>query len=194
VSDQLPEVGAFAAAVEEFMEAMTAAAKRGESELGARMGSHLGVDPKELPTTSVQFPSTDHANLQLALDAVLPDAEVLGYSAGPVGYMPVGLSELVAGRAMSGRIEPGPVQYADVEVGDGRVVRCVSAGVILAMRSQVPMVLVVSQTERPFNVYRGRVISLHGGERDFWRDARPHDRAVVGSRSRVDRAGSHARS
>ena len=179
------------------MEAMVAAAKRGESELGVRLRSHLGVDPKALPTTSVQFPSTEHANLQLALDAVLPDAELLGFSAAAVGYVPVGLSELVAGRAMSGRIEPGPVQYADVEVGDGRIVRCVSAGVLLAVRSQVPVVLVVSQIERPFggaslqvegvsprehavselvaelraamreyNVYRGRVISLHGGDRD----------------------------
>jgi hypothetical protein len=197
MSDELPGIGPFGATFERFMEAMTVAAERGESVLGARMRAHLGQDPKQLPTTSVQFAPTDHVNLQLALDAVLPDAEVLGYSAGPEGYMPVGLSELLAGRAMTGRIELAPVQYADVEVGDGRVVRCVAAGVFLAHHAEAPVVLVISQHERPFggaslrleglspqentvsglvgelraamrkhNVYRGRVISLHGGERE----------------------------
>jgi ATPase family associated with various cellular activities (AAA) len=197
VSDQLPDIGTFGATYEDFIQAMTAAAERGESVLGARMRAHLGQDPKELPSTSVQFASTDHVNLQLALEAVLPDAEVLGYSAGPTGFMPVGLSELLAGRAMAGRIELGPVQYTDVEVGDGRVVRCVSAGVFLVRHAQAPVVLVLSRNETPFggtslrleglsaqeravsglvvelraamrehNVYRGRVISLHGGERE----------------------------
>ena len=112
------------------MQAMTTAAERGESVLGARIRAHLGHDPKELPTTSVEFATTDHVNLQLALEAVLRDSEVLGFStSGPAGFMPpVGLSELLAGHGMAGRIELTPVQYVDVEVGDGRVVRCVLAG------------------------------------------------------------------
>jgi hypothetical protein len=94
-----------------------------------------------------------------------------------------------------GAVEIGPVQYADVEVGAGRAVRCVSTGVFLASRDGAPLVLVLSRLERPFgenllrlegvcpkeglisavladvrlamrerNVYRGQVISLHGGE------------------------------
>jgi hypothetical protein len=96
---------------------------------------------------------------------------------------------------MAGSIEPGPVQYTDVEVGDGRVVRCVSAAVFLTRWDEAPVALVLSQSQTPFggsalrlegvspidgvissllgelraamrehNVYRGRVISLHGGE------------------------------
>jgi hypothetical protein len=197
VSDQLPDVGAFGAVYEDFMQAMTTAAERGESVSGARIRAHLGHDPKELPTTSVEFATTDHVNLQLALEAVLRDAEVLGFSAGgPAGFMPpAGLSELLAGRGMAGRIELAPVQYVDVEVGDGRIVPCVSAGVFLTRLAEAPVVLVLSRSERPFggtalrlegvspqghavselvkelraamrehNVYRGRVISLHGGE------------------------------
>jgi cell division protease FtsH len=197
VSDQLPDVGAFGAVYEDFMQAMTAAAERGESVLGARIRAHLGHDPKELPRTSVEFATTDHVNLQLALEAVLRDPEVLGFStSGPAGFMPpVGLSELLAGHGMAGRIELAPVQYVDVEVGDGRVVRCVLAGVFLTRLAEAPVVLVLSRSERPFggaalrlegvspqehavsdlvkelraamrehNVYRGRVISLHGGE------------------------------
>jgi hypothetical protein len=71
-----------------------------------------------------------------------------------MGFMPVGLSELLAGRAMTGRIELAPVQYADVEVGDGRVVRCVSAGVFLARHAGAPVVLVLSRSEQPFGERR----------------------------------------
>jgi histone H3/H4 len=195
VAEDLPDVGRFGAAFEDFMRAMMAAADRGESALGVRMREHLGQDPTELPTTTADFASTDHPNLQLALDAVLPDAELLGYTAGPHGFMTIGLTELIGGRSMTGAIEPGPVQYTDVEVGDGRVVRCVSTGLYLAVRGDAPVALVLSQTERPFggsmlrleaisplegavselirdlraamrekNVYRGHVVSLHGGD------------------------------
>lgn len=53
VSERLPDVGAFGAVYEDFVQAMTSAAERGESVLGARIRAHLGQDPKELPTTSV---------------------------------------------------------------------------------------------------------------------------------------------
>jgi hypothetical protein len=196
VAEDHPDVGAFGAAFDEFIRVMVAAAERGESALAARMREHLGQSPKELPSTAVDFARTDQPNLQLAMDAVLPDAEVLGYSSGQAGFMAaVGLFELVAGRAMTGPVEIGPVQYTDVDVGDGRVVRCVASGVYLAQRGDAPVVLVVSMSERPFgdatlrleavspregataeliqdlraamrerNVYRGRVISLHGGD------------------------------
>ena len=196
MAGELPDVGAFGAAFSEFVEAMSAAARARESGLVARMREHLGANPKELPSTTAEFSPTDHPNLQLALDAVLPDAEVMGISAANPGFMMLGLSALLSGHAMVGPVEPGPVQYTDVEVGDGRVVRCVSTGVLLASRRRrVPVVLVLSSSERPFgrealrlegisptegvvsallselrtamrehNVYRGQVISLHGGE------------------------------
>ena len=62
------------------MAAMTAAAEHPESPLVARMREHLGAEPGELPVTSAEFPSTEHANLQLAFDAVLGDAELVGYA------------------------------------------------------------------------------------------------------------------
>ena len=195
MAGELPDVGAFGAAFSEFVEAMSAAARARESGLVARMREHLRANPKELPSTSAEFSPTDHPNLQLALDAVLPDTEVMGISAANPGFMMLGLSALLSGHAMVGLVEPGPVQYTDVEVGDGRVVRCVSTGVFLASHGGVPVVLVLSSSERPFgrealrlegisptegvvsallmelrtamrehNVYRGHVISLHGGE------------------------------
>jgi len=60
------------------MHAMTLAAVYGESEVAVRLREHLRADPKELPTTGAGFSLAEQANLQLALDAVLGDAEIVG--------------------------------------------------------------------------------------------------------------------
>ena len=53
VVGDLPDLGAFGAAFEEFMHAMTLAAVHGESEVAVSLRRHLGSDPKELPTTGL---------------------------------------------------------------------------------------------------------------------------------------------
>jgi hypothetical protein len=53
----LPDLGAFGAAFEEFMHAMLFAAEHKESEVTVRLREHLGADPKELPTTGRSFRS-----------------------------------------------------------------------------------------------------------------------------------------
>jgi hypothetical protein len=143
-----PDVGKFGAAFEDFMHAMTLAAVRGESEVTRRLRDHLGADPKDLPTTSVEFQLTDQANLQLALDAVLTDAEILGFTTRHAGFASVGLAEVLAGFAMSGPISFGPVRYAEVEVGDGRVIQCVASAVFLAHHDGAPVALVLSRAEQ----------------------------------------------
>jgi hypothetical protein len=141
----LPDLGAFAASFEEFMHAMTLAAVHGESEVGVRLREHLGVDPKELPTTGAEFSLAEQANLQLAVDAVLGDAEILGFTTRHMGFGSIGLSEILAGHGMTGAISLGPVQYADVEVGDGRVIQCVASGVFLTVHDEAPVALVLSR-------------------------------------------------
>ncbi|MGH2909700.1 MAG: AAA family ATPase [Solirubrobacteraceae bacterium] len=141
----LPDLGAFGAAYEDFMQAMTFAAEHTESELTVRLREHLGADPKELPSTEAEFALTEQANLQLALDAVLRDAEILGFTTQHRGFGSIGLAEILAGRGMTGPISFGPVQYADVEVGDGRVIQCVTSGVFLTAREGAPLVLVLSR-------------------------------------------------
>ena len=128
------------------MFAMSQVAERRESEVAVRLREHLGADPKALPTTSAEFGLTEHANLQLALDAVLPDVEVVGFTVRHIGFGSVGLAEIVSGQAMTGPISFGPVRYVDVEVGDGRVVQCVESGLFLIRRQDVPMALVLSKS------------------------------------------------
>jgi len=141
----LPDLGPFGAVFEDFMRAMTFAAEHAESDVATRVREHLGADPKELPTSGAEFPLTEQANLQLALDAVLGDAEVLGFTARHAGFVLTGLAEILAGQGMTGPISLGPVQHTDVEVGDGRVIECVENGIFLAARDGAPLVLVLSR-------------------------------------------------
>ena len=141
----LPDVGRFGAAFEDFVRAMTMAAQRGESDVARRLREHLGADPTELPTTAVDFPQTEQANLQLAIEDVLADAEILGYTQRRPAFGSVGLAEIVAGSGMTGPISFGPVGYADVEVGDGRVIQCITSAVFLAHHDGAPVALVLTK-------------------------------------------------
>jgi hypothetical protein len=123
MTGDLPDPGAFGAAFEDFMAAMTRAAERPESPLAARLREHLGADPSELPSAVAELVTTDHPNLQLALDAVLRDAEIVGYSARHSGFGGVGLAEIVSGMSMAGPIRPAPVQRVAIECS----VRCPGA-------------------------------------------------------------------
>ncbi len=143
---ELPDPGAFGALFEDFMHAMmSSAAQRPESEVAVRLREHLGADPKELPTTGAEFSLAEQANLQLALDAVLGDAEILGFTTRHPGFGSIGLAEILAGQGMTGPISLGPVQFTDVEVGDGRVIQCVASGVFLGAHAGAPVALVLSR-------------------------------------------------
>lgn len=142
---ELPDPGVFGAAFEEFMHAMSLVAEARESEVAVRLGDHLGSDPKALPTTGAEFALTEHANLQLALDAVLSDVELVGFTARHMGFGSIGLAEIVAGQGMTGPISLGPVRYVDVEVGDGRVIPCVESGLFLIHHDGAPIALVLSR-------------------------------------------------
>ena len=145
VMSELPDPGSFGAAFVEFMRVMSLVAEERESEVAVRLREHLGTDPKGLPTTGAEFPLAEHPNLQLALDAVLGDAELVGFTTRLTGLGSIGLAEIVAGQGMLGPISFGPVRYVDVEVGDGRVVQCVESALLLAVHEEAPLALVLSR-------------------------------------------------
>jgi hypothetical protein len=169
MADGLPDPGAFGAAFEDFIEAMSHAATRPESPLAAQLRAHLGSDPSALPSTVVELATTDHPNLQLALDAVLPDAEIVGYGTRHSAFGGIGLADIVSGMSMAGPIRPAPVQRVAIEVGDGRVVRCVTMGMYLAEHHGTPIALVISRGDRPFG---GTALKLEGVSPDA--DATPN--------------------
>jgi hypothetical protein len=147
MAEELPNVGAFAATFERFIRAMTAAAEHPETALTQRLSGHLGVDPRELPPTAAEFPTTEHPNLQLGIDAVLPDAEVIGVGQRVMGMGGVSFTALFTMQRLMGGPEQAPVQYTNVEVGDGRVIRCVSGGIYLGRHAGAPIALLVSRSD-----------------------------------------------
>src|SRR4051794_31440072 len=76
---------------------------------------HLGIDPLEAPIVALQVPAWDHANLQLALEALLDapgrSAEVRGIGGGQKRYMSLSLSDLLNER----HFRPGPAEYESVD-------------------------------------------------------------------------------
>lgn len=143
------EVNAFAETFRHFMQAMTASAGGAtDSELTKRIREHVGGGADELPVTTGDLAATERPNLQLALDDVLVDAELIGYRARHMRHVSFTLTDLLAGEAMSGPISLGPPEYAEVEVGDGRVIRCVTGGVYLARRDGNPIVLALTRREQ----------------------------------------------
>ena len=180
MTEKLPDPGSFGAAFEDFVQAMTEAARRPESDLAQRVREHLGTDPHELPSTATSFPATEHPNVQLALDDVLEGADVVGYNARHLEMFGVSVSALLGGQGVAGPIALGPVQYVDVEVGDGRVVQCVSAGLFLARHGDAAVALVMSRGERPYGSHtiklegispgRGAIEALFSDLRDAMRE------------------------
>ncbi len=144
MTDQRLPGGDFAEAFVEFMRAMTEAAEAPEPILQARIREHLGVEPVELPVTSAEFGVAERPNLQLALDAVLSERETIGFASPHVGPGDSAFKQLFF-RWGPGR-RPGlvPVEYADVELGDGRVVRCIASALLLSSFDGHPVALVVT--------------------------------------------------
>jgi cell division protease FtsH len=155
VPGELPPVGPFAAELIAFLEAMHEAAEFPVGPWLAQIREHLGLDPTELPITSASFRVAERANLQLALDAVLEDPEVMGVPSHE------GMSRVLDGRGgrprRSGR---WPVEWADVELGDGRVLRCMTGALLLTRHEGVPIALVLFQAE-------GRMGGMFGPQVDL---------------------------
>lgn len=149
MGDSLPPVGEFAQRFSDFITAMHAAAERPESEPLAQLRDHLGVPPEGLPIDSTTFGIADRPNLQLALDALLVERETIGlFSPHRHRMGGTGFADLMArfgGPAQGTQ----PVEYIDVELGDGRVVRCIASALILATWEGVPVALILSSEQGP---------------------------------------------
>jgi ATPase family associated with various cellular activities (AAA) len=163
VNESVRPVDEFGSVFVEFMEAMNEAAQRPEPPVWAGLRKHLGVDPGGLAVTSASFGIAQRPNLQLALDAVLPEREVIGLHNPHSHRIGVGFAQL----SRPGRGEGQPIEYTDVEVGDGRVVRCMTSGLVLAIFDNSPVALIVSAEQ-----------GFHGHPEVRTEGISPDDRAV----------------
>lgn len=185
------DVGEFGASFKKFMEHVSAAAPRPDDPIQRRLLAHLQAEPASLKIVRESFPDFEHPNLQLALDAVLAEpecrSETFGVTTRERMYTGLDLATLLVG---NGQAREAPVDYERVTLDAGRVVVCISSGVILLSHGESRLACLISSSRRPFesgvvmhvagtsqdaaeqflsdlrramharNVYRGRVISL----------------------------------
>lgn len=118
------------------------------NDLGQRLRDHLGVGDV-IPNTSVSLAPIEHANLQVALDALRAEAETweeIGLAADVGNYGGVSLPALISGTWHG----PGETarQFVSVEVSPTETIRCLRAGVVLATVGGVPSAIMMYASER----------------------------------------------
>ncbi|MGH9074010.1 MAG: AAA family ATPase [Acidimicrobiales bacterium] len=154
---------------------------------------HLAGEPAEQPVVGAGFLPHDHPNLQLALDAYMGApgrrAELVGVLGGRMHH-DVGFSAILA----MPMFRPGPVDLVERPVGVDEVLACVQFGLYLVSDGDGRQAVLVASQDGPrgpevrvevmalardrgtatlealrrlmveHNVYRGKVVSLGGGD------------------------------
>lgn len=127
----------------EFVRVSLEAQSRREPEFRALLRDHLGAEPGELPVVAAEVPAWDHANLQLALEALFAPEDrsvsLVGIGGGQKRFMVLSLSDLINER----HFRPGPVEYENVAVGPDRTHPCVLFGLALLRDEEGPAVLLI---------------------------------------------------
>jgi hypothetical protein len=101
---------------------------------------HLEKDPSECQIITQQFEKYNHPNIHLALEELFNKGgysrTIIGVQGGFMSFMGVPLTELVAPGSVAsmmglGGAKRAPVQYANIELGDGKKLACVQSGLYL---------------------------------------------------------------
>jgi ATPase family associated with various cellular activities (AAA) len=130
-----------------------------------RIRDHLGLEPESLSIVGQDFESTDHANVQVALDAYLESdtrsAELLGLSSPHAGYQALTLAVLLApqgsGLIAGPSVDIGPVQYVDIDLGTEGVLTCIESALLLVRTESGPLVVLVA-TGGEYGPRSGKVV------------------------------------
>ena len=148
----------FGASFKGFLDQISSAAPAQEPVFRRRLRDHFECEPNELPTLSKRFPTYDHANLHLALEAEFRGADCSVATFGvinPHPYMSATLSMLAApGKAgLTGGEAPaeGPVEYANITLDDDRVVPCIQSALFLVKRGGEPLAVLMSGPAEEFH-------------------------------------------
>jgi ATPase family protein associated with various cellular activities (AAA) len=108
---------------------------------------HVGVDVAELPVHGETLQGFEHANLQVALDAVLAqpgyEARILGLAGQSRHFSNLSLADLLAGS----HLELGPPEYVHEPVAPGRTLACLAWALLLVDAPDGKLVLFVRRGE-----------------------------------------------
>jgi hypothetical protein len=139
----------FARAFESFLNRFREALPPQSATLRRVVIEHLGQDPSELPTFTERFSVSEHANLQLAVDALLGDVtgwRLLGLPGELQHFGPFSLASVLAGR-FHGPAEPCAPEFVNVPVDVDRTLPCLRLGVYLLDFAGAPLVAMVGFSE-----------------------------------------------
>lgn len=139
----------FARAFDTFLNRFRELLPERSSTLRRLVTGHLGEDPAGLPTFTERLAASDHANLQLAIDALLADLSewrVLGLPAELHHFSEFSLASILAGR-FHGPIEPCAPEYVNVPTDVDRSLPCLRLGIYLIRFDGAPMVVMVGFSE-----------------------------------------------
>ncbi len=133
----------------ELVQMADRALPRSRDALTERVRRHLGAAMAVVPNTSIVLPLIEHANLQVAMNALQADAstwELIGMAGDLGNYGGVSLPGLVAGQWHG----PGEAarQYVARKVGPDETLPCLRAGVVLTEFAGRPIALLSYVAER----------------------------------------------
>jgi hypothetical protein len=140
----------FGTAFKGFLEQAAQGGGTAEPVFAQRIRAHFEADPTQLPIVSQQFETADHANVQVAVDAVTGRegcaVELLGVGGTMRGMMSAALSDLITppNVGMMGGEGPriGPVEYTTITL-DERTLSCVLLGLYLVSDGEQRFALLV---------------------------------------------------
>lgn len=143
------DVAGFARSFEAFLERFREALPPRSSTLRRLATDHLGVDPSGLPSFTERLDASEHANLQLALDAFLSSQNgwsLLGLPAELHHFGDFSLASILGGR-FHGPSEPCAPEFVRVPVDVDRTHPCLRLGVYLLSFDEAPLVVLVGFSE-----------------------------------------------
>jgi len=149
MSDDDFDPAQFARAFQTFLNRFHEALPPSSGTLRRLVIEHLGEDPVELPTLTERFHVSEHANLQLAMDALVADVagwRLLGLPGELRHYGEFSLASILGGR-FHGPTEPCAPEFVNVPVDVTRTMPCVRLGVYLLTFDDAPLVAMVGFSE-----------------------------------------------
>jgi hypothetical protein len=112
-----------------------------------RLWKHFGTDPAELVLVSQSFAPYDRPNVHLALGKLLERRGIKFDLEGIIcvnSYDGASIAKLCR-KATARNYLPGPVEYHDVEIADGKRQACVKGGIYWIKTKASPVVLLITE-------------------------------------------------
>jgi hypothetical protein len=144
-NEEAKSLGEFGASFKGFLDQMAAQAPAEDPVFLTLLRKHFSADPTTFPVVGEQFKSSDHPNVQKALQAYISErncsTELVGITGDQTfAYAGVSLAQLImparSGLWGGAGVAQGPVQYVNIPLEDERVIACVQTGLYLIGRGE----------------------------------------------------------